>query len=551
MNPIKATSDCLDKVQHFLETFPGGSRYLPKLAAQRIKINEPCVLAVAGRVKAGKSSFINSLIGVDLAKVGELETTATINRFCYGRPDDPRHPVKVVWENGTCTYETRDFMDSLQGHDAETLRKAEGIAYLEFKVENEMLKELTLVDTPGTDAIVGADGDAHQKVTENFFHLRDKHSKQTDECTSTADAVIYLVGPVATAAGKTFLDEFRSCSGRSSALNAIGVMSKIDIDQTLLARRKEQSEYVANSLREQLNTVIPVSAGLHDAIRAYSSSFASWQQTLKQIPPKAFGYFMKQESTYLTERQEVLDALYAGTKDSGMYSDTPIGIDARRQLRGTLFWSIFRTIATTLYESADANEALAKLNDIANIAHVKDVIVQQFFNRSKFIRCYNALTDVQRLLDDIRRNGFYSLHARARQKSSIEAFIRNRAQPSDMQAVSVLNDLINENIKSEPEIERLESSFVHDVVSSLEKTLEELRQYDMDFQTLQQLQSHRNDWSEEEYHELCNIFGLYGTSFEVVDPYGREQYWRMEALTASSSVKKTIAENAAEKYSNM
>jgi hypothetical protein len=120
-----------------------------------------------------------------------------------------------------------------------------------------------------------------------------------------------------------------------------------------------------------------------------------------------------------------------------------------------------------------------------------------------------------------------------------------------MQAVSVLNDLINENIKSEPEIERLESSFVHDVVSSLEKTLEELRQYDMDFQTLQQLQSHRDDWSEEEYHELCNIFGLYGTSFEVVDPYGREQYWRMEALTASSSVKKTIAENAAEKYSNM
>ena len=41
--------------------------------------HQTCVVAVVGRVKAGKSTFINALLGEDLAKVGPTETTATIN----------------------------------------------------------------------------------------------------------------------------------------------------------------------------------------------------------------------------------------------------------------------------------------------------------------------------------------------------------------------------------------------------------------------------------------------------------------------------------------
>jgi len=43
------------------------------------EVHQPCVVAVVGRVKAGKSTFINALLGEDLAKVGPTETTATIN----------------------------------------------------------------------------------------------------------------------------------------------------------------------------------------------------------------------------------------------------------------------------------------------------------------------------------------------------------------------------------------------------------------------------------------------------------------------------------------
>lgn len=55
-----------------------------------------------GRVKAGKSTFINALLGVgeDLATVGTTETTATINYFRYGNPADPERPVRCYWRGG-------------------------------------------------------------------------------------------------------------------------------------------------------------------------------------------------------------------------------------------------------------------------------------------------------------------------------------------------------------------------------------------------------------------------------------------------------------------
>jgi len=53
---------------------------------------ENCTIAVVGRVKTGKSSFINALLGDDLAAVGAQETTATINYFRRGNPN-PDKPI--------------------------------------------------------------------------------------------------------------------------------------------------------------------------------------------------------------------------------------------------------------------------------------------------------------------------------------------------------------------------------------------------------------------------------------------------------------------------
>ncbi len=509
-----------------------------------MRLNQPCVLAIAGRVKAGKSSFLNALIGSDLAKVGELETTATINRFSYGEPDDPEHPVTVVWDNGMQTHETQDFMDSLQGHDAETLKKAEGINYLEFRLKHELLREITLVDTPGTDAVVGEGGDEHEKVTQAFFNLRKKHREQTAACASEADAVIYLVGAVATNNARKFLDDFRDASSDSSALNAVGVLSKVDIDTALMERRHEQADYVANSLREQLITVIPVSAGLYMAVRDHRSDLPMWQEKLKTIPPKAFAYFMQQESMYLTERDDVIRALYQGC------NATPLSLKERQQLRSGLVWSLFRTIATTLYESATPEEAIQKLNDIANMDEVRNTVREQFFNRSKIIRCFRILSELHVLIDHIRRNAFYEMRQQCRQHEKWMQFVSTSANRTDSATVQSLLKFLKEQSKTEADINALEEQLRRELIIPMEDLQLNLENYDADYRSLKLLQSSRNQWSEEEYQELCQLFGLYGERCMPagMSAYARQMYWRQKATVLADRKMRTIAEQAVNVY---
>ena len=144
---------------------------LPVELAERIErlakqVHQPCVVAVVGRVKVGKSTVVNALLGEDLAKVGTTETTATINYFTYGNPD-PNLPVRCHWRSGKVTDESRAFLDGLQGNDLETLRRADGIDHLEYFLPNPLLKQITLVDTPGTGAVV----EEHQDRTAEFMQL--------------------------------------------------------------------------------------------------------------------------------------------------------------------------------------------------------------------------------------------------------------------------------------------------------------------------------------------------------------------------------------------
>ena len=544
MNPIEETRQILERAATLLKQMPGQAQSLTRVAELQMKLSQPCVLAIAGRVKAGKSSFLNALIGMDLAKVGELETTATINRFCYGEPEDPEHPVTVVWDNGMQTHETLAFMDSLQGHDAETLKKAEGINYLEFRLKHELLREITLVDTPGTDAVVGEGGNEHEKVTQAFFNLRKKHREQTASCASDADAVIYLVGAVATHNARKFLDDFRDASADSSALNAIGVLSKVDIDMVLMERRREQADYVANSLREQLNTVIPVSAGLFMTVRDHRSELPQWQRTLKTIPPKAFDYFMRQESMYLTEREDVIRALYQGS------NATPLTLRERQQLRSGLFWSIFRTIATILYHSETPEEAQQKLDDIANMDEVRTTVREQFFNRSKIIRCFRILTELRQMLDHIRRNAFYEMRQQCQLHAKWVQFVKANSSHTDSTTAGSLLTFLQRHAQTEADINALEERLRHELIIPVEDLQLNLENYDADYRSLKLLQSCRSQWTEEEYQELCQLFGLYGerTMPQGMSAYARQMYWRQKATLLADRKMRTIAEQAVNVY---
>ena len=549
---IKETSRLLDVASDFWTRISGCSPLLLETDQLRRKLYQPCVLAVGGKVKAGKSSFINALLGKELAKVGELETTATINMFRHisesGIGYTPERPVKVVWDSGIESWESTSFMDSLQGNDDATLKKAEGISHLEFYVEHELLRELTLVDTPGTGAVVGDDGRAHENVADRFFRLRQKHDEQTDNGIANADAVIYLVGAVANASNKKFLEDFQAAASGASAINALGILSKVDIDQQLLENRQHQAESVAESLRDTLYTVIPVSAGLHEVIMLHKHRFPELMVWLKHMPPSAFKFFMRGAIDYVTDNQTYLDALYKNT------NIVPPSVEERKRMKGDIQWALYRTVSQVLYEADDVETAIQKLREIANIDAVSQTINDCFFSRSKIIRCNSVLHRLHDIVFKVQRTSFDTMRTNLENKDHWMEIIQSGEQSTGLaEDAEDLRKFITDHLPMVEEIDKLENDFRNELLIPLEELQLELKTVDGNYRQLIALRSRRNLWPEEEYEELCTLFGLYG-NFQYPEDFDfeeRQAYWQSKSLRLRDKRDKAIAEYAVECYGRM
>ena len=548
---LKRTDELLITASDFWSKIPGCTRLIPETDCLRRKLLQPCVLAVGGKVKAGKSSFINALLGKQLAKVGELETTATINMFRHiseATPGySPKRPVKVVWENGSSTWETSDFMDSLQGNDQTTLRRAEGISHLEFYEDNPLLRELTLVDTPGTDAVVGEDGNAHQDVTDRFFGLRQKHNEQTNTEMAVADAVIYLVGAVPNAPSKRFLEDFRAVSSEASALNALGVLSKVDIDEQLLENRLNQADSVASILRDELYTVIPVSAGLHDIVEEQIEHFAQLQAWLKQMPPKAFKFFMRSDKDYFTDNKAYIDAVYKGT------NTPPPSVSEREQMKNGIQWSLFRTISNVLYEAENVSAAVVLLKGISNIEAVRKTVNDCFFDRSKILRCNSVLHSLQHIALNVKRTVFAEMRRNRADYDAWMSIIKLGEQVGARNAAIELRQFIINNLPAADKIDELEKEFYNQVILPIENLLLDLNEVDSCFQVLALLQSRRDMWPENDYSELCNLFGLYGNPvfIEGTDYAERQSYWMAKSSRYRDKRDRIVADFAVQSYGKL
>ncbi|WP_116124225.1 dynamin family protein [Lewinella sp. IMCC34183] len=104
----------------------------------RNRIFEPFMFVIVGEVKAGKSSFVNALLatGEEIAKAAPQPMTDTIQQIIYG---EERREVTVN------PYLKKIFLPV------------------------EILREIAIVDTPGTNTIV----EYHQEITEQFIPASD------------------------------------------------------------------------------------------------------------------------------------------------------------------------------------------------------------------------------------------------------------------------------------------------------------------------------------------------------------------------------------------
>jgi predicted GTPase len=186
-----------------------------QLAAVRDALREPVRIAVAGRVNAGKSTLVNSLIGQGVAPTDVSECTQVISWFRYGHPER----VDVVLNDGTRVEQRL----SPDGHLPSTLGvDLTEVHHLDVWLSNQLLQSMSLVDTPGLGSLNQEFSQATEVLLNSSYSGRD--------LSSAVDALVFLVNGEVKSDELASLRAFRATSGGlgGSTTNVVGVLSKVD-----------------------------------------------------------------------------------------------------------------------------------------------------------------------------------------------------------------------------------------------------------------------------------------------------------------------------------
>ncbi|HET6611275.1 MAG TPA: dynamin family protein, partial [Kofleriaceae bacterium] len=210
---------------------PELSALAPAASRAAADFDQPLLVTIMGEFSSGKSTFINALIGDEVAPMGIAPTTATINMVKYGRERGGR----ILGRDGrTDTLSWESLQSALRGLDAAA---AERIEVVEILLPEESLRPVCLVDTPGLNSILPA----HEEVARGFI--------------TRADAVVWVFS--ANQSGKKTEREALAAIG-DEGVRVLGVVNKID--QVAEAERGQVVAHLEAELAGLVEAVIPVSA---------------------------------------------------------------------------------------------------------------------------------------------------------------------------------------------------------------------------------------------------------------------------------------------------
>jgi hypothetical protein len=208
----------------------------------RGRLDEPVLrVAVGGRLNAGKSTLVNSLLGEKLAATNATECTTLVSLYGYGLTNQ----VVVRFQDGqSVTLPGQPLPSAL----AAAGRPSAEVSVIEVRSSNAILsRSYTLVDTPGLDSLSGLDALSLRALNE-------------------ADALLYVM-PHPGEDDREALAALRKAAKAAgiTPLRTIGVLSRIDqlgdgTTDPWASARRVAGRY-GRQLSGLLSSVVPV-AGL-------------------------------------------------------------------------------------------------------------------------------------------------------------------------------------------------------------------------------------------------------------------------------------------------
>ncbi len=256
--------ELLNKIQITLVEYGVAEKDQKALMESIQQLDDFFLLVVVGEFNAGKSAFINALMGERLLEEGVTPTTTKVNILRYGTEKGK----KVLSEN----------VESLI-------------------LDAEYLKEISIVDTPGTNAIVRE----HEEITSLFV--------------PRSDLILFVTSADRpyTESERVFLEQIQSW-GKKVVL----VINKIDILQTPESLEEIQS-FVAENAKKILKTdpeIFPVSA--QQALKAKTGEPSLWAESRFEHLENYILKTLDQESRL---KLKLLNPLGVGKRLSSQYAE--------------------------------------------------------------------------------------------------------------------------------------------------------------------------------------------------------------------------------------
>jgi len=225
------------------------------------RLSEPLRLALAGMVKAGKSTLLNAMLGERIAPTDTGECTRVVTWYRYSpTPTITMHPRTGPPRRMPIRREHGLLVIDLGGLPAEE------VEWMDVGWPLPALKDLILIDTPG---IASLSADASTRAVRFLT---------PEDAPSAADAVVYLLRHLHGSDVK-FLEAFHdNAAGAAQTVCAVSVLSRADevgsgrIDSLLSARKVAHRYQRDPELASLTLGVIPVTGLVAEGARTLRES---------------------------------------------------------------------------------------------------------------------------------------------------------------------------------------------------------------------------------------------------------------------------------------
>ncbi len=351
-------------LQHALHVYAGTDA---TVGLQRIigRLDEPLRVAIAGRVKSGKSTLLNALVGERLAPTDAGECTRVVTWFQDGhtyRVDV--HPVDGPARQARFTRDDGVLEIDLAGLAPDQVEE------LVITWPSKALRRSTLVDTPG----IGSLSESVSRRTWDLLTL--------DEQEAPADAVIYLMKHLHSN-DVEFLRAFHDTEvSRPNPINAIGVLSRADeigvgrLESMASARRIAARLARDAKVRRLVQTVLPVAGLLAETSATLTETEVQQLRRIAELQPAEVEQLLLSADRFLQGRPEL-----------GITSTDRLRLLDRFGMFGVRLSSTLlrRGVVTTATELARELQGRSGLDDL------NAVLRSLFFERAEVLKGRSAL----------------------------------------------------------------------------------------------------------------------------------------------------------------